>query len=181
MDIKPENFIHMSTESRGPAGQKDPAIVKLLDFGLAWADVSTAAIGAGTQLGCSKYLAPELFRLGTNVDPQKCDMYALGELAMGGPGIPNPWAVGLPCCLLLPPHPVKSVSANNHFGCSLPSSQCTLNHNAMCTRFTPGELSPYLGVSLYNLLTGRFPYNFGRIGRPRSKAPRCSDHAPAMH
>jgi len=108
MDIKPENFIHMSTESRRPsrrATATPKAAVKLMDFGLAWADVSDKGISlhAGTQLGCSKYLAPELFHNGTSVAPEKCDMYALG-------------------------------------------------------------------VSLFNLLTGRFPYNFGRIGRPRSKA-----------
>jgi len=100
MDIKPENFIHMSTESRTA---NDGASVKLLDFGLAWADVETISISPGTQLGCSKYLAPELFSTGLDVDAQRCDMYALG-------------------------------------------------------------------ISLFNLLTGRFPYNFGRIGRPRSKA-----------
>lgn len=98
MDVKPENFIHMSTESRDQG-----VSVKLLDFGLAWADVGVDCVESGTQLGCSKYLAPELFRAGTSVAPEPCDMYALG-------------------------------------------------------------------VSLFNLLTGHFPYSFGRIGRPRTRA-----------
>ena len=111
MDIKPENFIHMSTDKQlqQPSNRKKVR-VKLLDFGLAWMrqddckpGEACARVASGTQLGCSKYLAPELFRKGLQVEPETCDMYALG-------------------------------------------------------------------VSLFNLLTGRFPYNFGRIGRPRSKA-----------
>jgi len=97
MDIKPENFIHVSTES------VDGTIsVKLLDFGLAWMDVESTRITHGTQLGCSKYLAPELFKTGSDVSPEAVDMYALG-------------------------------------------------------------------VSLYNLFTGRFPYPFYRMGKPRAR------------
>merc|ERR1712050_171374 len=92
MDIKPENFIHVSTESLDGAPS-----VKLLDFGLAWVDVEHTRISHGTQLGCSKYLAPELFKKGIDVAPEAVDMYALG-------------------------------------------------------------------VSLYNLFTGRFPYPFYRMG-----------------
>jgi len=98
MDIKPENFIHMSTEAVNGGAR-----VKLLDFGLAWADVESARISTGTHLGCSKYLAPELFKKGLGVEPEPCDMYALG-------------------------------------------------------------------VSLFNLLTGGFPFVFGRMGRPRTRA-----------
>lgn len=99
MDCKPENFIHMSTLSQTPGVR-----VKLLDFGLAWTTTGSHVLEVteGTQLGCSKYLSPELYKRGTNVDPRPCDMYALG-------------------------------------------------------------------VSLFNLLTGRFPFNFGRVGRPRSR------------
>jgi len=96
MDIKPENFIHVSTESVGGVS------VKLLDFGLAWMDVDKATVTDGTQLGCSKYLAPELFKSGVEISPEAVDMYALG-------------------------------------------------------------------VSLFNLFTGRFPYPFYRMGRPRSR------------
>jgi len=97
MDIKPENFIHVSTEC------VDGVRVKLLDFGLAWVDVDkTIKISHGTQLGCSKYLAPELFKTGIEVVPEAVDMYALG-------------------------------------------------------------------VSLYNLFTGRFPYPFYRMGKPRAR------------
>mmetsp|Transcript_86252 Transcript_86252/g.142826 ORF Transcript_86252/g.142826 Transcript_86252/m.142826 type:complete len:633 (+) Transcript_86252:15-1913(+) len=97
MDIKPENFIHVSTESVGEAPR-----VKLLDFGLAWVDIEKTGITPGMQLGCSKYLAPELFKAQIDVVPEAVDMYALG-------------------------------------------------------------------VSLFNLFTGRFPYPFYRMGRPRSR------------
>merc|ERR1719183_2462514 len=46
MDIKPENFIHVSTESVDGMPS-----VKLLDFGLAWIDVESTRITHGTQLG----------------------------------------------------------------------------------------------------------------------------------
>jgi len=97
MDIKPENFIHVSTESVDGAPS-----VKLLDFGLAWVDVEKTRISPGTQLGCSKYLAPELFKNDWDVFPKAIDIYALG-------------------------------------------------------------------VSLLNLFTGRFPYPFYRMGKPRSR------------
>lgn len=97
MDIKPENFIHVSTESVDGAPS-----VKLLDFGLAWADVDKARLSSGTRLGCSKYLAPELFKIDADVVPESVDMYALG-------------------------------------------------------------------VSLFNLFTGNFPYPFFRMGRPRAR------------
>merc|ERR1719253_231855 len=97
MDIKPENFIHVSTESVDTVPS-----VKLLDFGLAWMDVESTRITHGTQLGCSKYLAPELFKTGVDVVPETVDMYALG-------------------------------------------------------------------VSLFNLFTGRFPYPFYRMGKPRAR------------
>jgi CRP-like cAMP-binding protein len=90
MDIKPENFIHVSTESIDGAPS-----VKLLD-------VDSTRISHGTQLGCSKYLAPELFKTGIDVVPEAVDMYALG-------------------------------------------------------------------VSLFNLFTGRFPYPFYRMGKPRAR------------
>eukprot|EP00929_Paragymnodinium_shiwhaense_P068461 TRINITY_DN34436_c0_g1_i1.p1 TRINITY_DN34436_c0_g1~~TRINITY_DN34436_c0_g1_i1.p1 ORF type:complete len:712 (-),score=138.02 TRINITY_DN34436_c0_g1_i1:480-2615(-) len=109
MDIKPENFIHMSTESRNGGA----ANVKLLDFGLAWKDEGPVKITMGTQLGCSKYLAPELLVKGKEVDPKPCDMYALG-------------------------------------------------------------------VSLFNLYTGRFPYSFGRMGRPNSRPDLTPIADPAM-
>jgi serine/threonine protein kinase len=97
MDIKPENFIHVST------GNVDGrASVKLLDFGLAWVNVNSTPISPGTRLGCSKYLAPEVFKKGLDVAPEAVDMYALG-------------------------------------------------------------------VSLFNLFTGKFPYPFYRMGRPRSR------------
>eukprot|EP00928_Gymnodinium_smaydae_P053730 TRINITY_DN37656_c0_g1_i1.p1 TRINITY_DN37656_c0_g1~~TRINITY_DN37656_c0_g1_i1.p1 ORF type:complete len:666 (+),score=95.08 TRINITY_DN37656_c0_g1_i1:61-1998(+) len=99
MDIKPENFIHTSCESEGMSGR---AKVKLLDFGLAWMDVESERVTHGTQLGCSKYLAPELFKMGTDVKPEAVDIYALG-------------------------------------------------------------------VSLFNLFTGRFPYEFYRMGKPRAR------------
>jgi len=100
MDIKPENFIHVSTET-----VDDAPSVKLLDFGLAWVDVDAdgcSRVTPGTQLGCSKYLAPELFKTGADIFPEAVDMYALG-------------------------------------------------------------------VSLFNIFTGRFPYPFYRMGRPRSR------------
>jgi serine/threonine protein kinase len=98
MDIKPENFVHVSAGDQADA-------VKILDFGLAVADVDTLRITRRTRLGCSRYLAPELFaRGGADVALRPCDMYALG-------------------------------------------------------------------VSLYNLLTGRFPYAFTQTGRPMSWQP----------
>jgi serine/threonine protein kinase len=104
MDVKPENFIHVSTESLdgGPR-------VKLMDFGLSRAGEDTMQISPGTRLGCGKYLAPELFAKaakgreeGVEVSLEKVDMYALG-------------------------------------------------------------------VSLFNLLTGRFPYSSHRMVRSRVK------------
>jgi serine/threonine protein kinase len=72
MDIKPENFAHLS------AGCDRGDVVKILDFGLAVADVETVQVSTATRLGCSKYLAPELFVQGGNVALKPCDMYALG-------------------------------------------------------------------------------------------------------
>eukprot|EP00928_Gymnodinium_smaydae_P037868 TRINITY_DN26235_c0_g1_i1.p1 TRINITY_DN26235_c0_g1~~TRINITY_DN26235_c0_g1_i1.p1 ORF type:complete len:601 (-),score=40.80 TRINITY_DN26235_c0_g1_i1:66-1868(-) len=73
MDIKPENFAHTSTESSDGATH-----IKILDFGLAIADVEKMSFTDGTRLGCSKYLAPELFQKGLLVALKPCDMYALG-------------------------------------------------------------------------------------------------------
>ena len=85
MDIKPENFIHVSTNGRQHHLHADDTVhealphVKLLDFGLAWNTAMQSSVEDGTALGCTQYLAPEMFGRHDNVDPQACDI-TIGNL-----------------------------------------------------------------------------------------------------
>lgn len=67
-DLKPSNVFL--------AGGPVP-IVKLLDFGIAWARTSTRVTATGTILGTLGYMAPELAN-GTEEGDERADIFALG-------------------------------------------------------------------------------------------------------
>jgi serine/threonine-protein kinase len=73
-DLKPENLFLASGEGR-------PAIVKILDFGIAkMAQEGTGATGSGQVIGTPKYMAPEQAVGSARVKPAT-DLYALGLVA----------------------------------------------------------------------------------------------------
>jgi predicted ATPase len=73
-DLKPENLFLASAENR-------PAIVKVLDFGIAkMIEEGTGATGTGQILGTPKYMAPEQATPNAPTTPAT-DRYALGLIA----------------------------------------------------------------------------------------------------
>ncbi|HSC49100.1 MAG TPA: serine/threonine-protein kinase [Gaiellaceae bacterium] len=66
-DVKPKNLL-----------LRDDGVLKVADFGIAWAAEATALTQVGTVLGTAAYLAPEQ-ALGEQVTPA-ADVYALGAV-----------------------------------------------------------------------------------------------------
>lgn len=73
-DLKPENLFLATYDDR-------PAIVKVLDFGIAkMAQEGTAATNSGQLLGTPKYMAPEQAAANPRITPAT-DLYAMGLIA----------------------------------------------------------------------------------------------------
>jgi serine/threonine-protein kinase len=79
-DIKPSNILVLRQDDLGPPKLKSEADVQVMDFGLARASYAPRMTATGV-IGTPEYMAPELFREGSDGGDDQTDIYALGITA----------------------------------------------------------------------------------------------------
>jgi eukaryotic-like serine/threonine-protein kinase len=75
-DLKPANIMILP---RGPRGDENRDLVKVLDFGLAKVTSESTDLQVSSALGTPHYASPEQFRIGEEIDGRS-DIYSLGVI-----------------------------------------------------------------------------------------------------